>query len=409
MPELPDLIRAEFPSLAHSELALFDNAGGTAPCRAVIETISRYQHECPVQLGADYPMSVEATRRLEQASRDAAVMLAGDDADSIDSGNIVFGSSTTDLIGKLALALAPQWSAGDEVIVTNFDHEANIGAWRRLADRGLTVREWQIDSETLRADPAALKALLSTKTRLVAFTHASNILGDALPIGELCAMVREAGALSCVDGVGYAPHRALNVTAWNCDFYVFSLYKVFGPHCAILYGRDAAMQSTGNLNHEFHGAASPALRLAPGAFPYELAAGTSGLMHYLMQLARQVGDATYASAWRKIQTHEHELAQLALNALSARSAVRVIGAATATANRLPIISFVAEGHSSAALARAFIEHGIALRFGHFYAPRLVRACGLDPDDGVVRLSLAHYNTREEIGRFSDALDQLLAA
>ncbi|MEO0580400.1 MAG: aminotransferase class V-fold PLP-dependent enzyme, partial [Pseudomonadota bacterium] len=127
------------------------------------------------------------------------------------------------------------------------------------------------------------------------------------------------------------------------------------------------------------------------------------------QLARQVGDATYASAWRKIQTHEHELAQLALNALSARSAVRVIGAATATANRLPIISFVAEGHSSAALARAFIEHGIALRFGHFYAPRLVRACGLDPDDGVVRLSLAHYNTREEIGRFSDALDQLLAA
>ena len=406
MTDLANRVRAEFPALAHSDLALFDNAGGTATCRAAIEAVARYLEECPVQLGADYQMSRAAAERLAHAHQAVGTLLS--DRGDVAEADIVFGSSTTDLIGKLAVALAPGWRQGDEVIVTNFDHEANIGAWRRLEERGLVIREWRLDTESMAPDPEHLTRLLSDRTRLVAFTHASNILGSALPVAALCQRVREAGALSMVDGVGYAPHRPLDVAKWHCDFYTFSLYKVFGPHTAVLYGRPDALQDVANLNHAFHAEGPPALRLTPGAFPYELAAGASGVATYLDNLGSAL-HGTRSTAWSAIRAHEDQLTTTVLDALRDHRQVRVVGSDEADAERLPIVSFVVPGRSSADLARGFMAHGIALRYGHFYAPRLLSALGLEPADGVVRLSLAHYNTAGEVAAFAAGLDRLLDA
>ena len=404
MADLAQRVRASFPALAQSKLALFDNAGGTCPCTRTIDLIAEYLAECPVQLGADYPMSLDASARLDAAHTAVATLFStrGD----VGPDNLVFGSSTTDLIGKLAAALTGAWSPGDEIVVTNFDHEANIGAWRRLADRGLIIREWRIDEESLAAEPARLAELLSERTRLVAFTHASNIIGTALPVRELCTIVRAAGALSMVDGVGYAPHRPLDVRDWGCDFYVFSLYKVYGPHCAVLYGRRDALAGVGNLNHEFHAGGPPALRLTPGAYPYELAASARGVCDYLDELGAVIG-ADRRAAWEAISEHEDALVTSVLDGLAQHDNVRVIGAPDANGDRLPIISFVAEGRSSKSIALAFQEHGIALRYGHFYAPRLLRVLGLEPADGVVRLSLAHYNSQAEVERFRAGLANIL--
>ncbi len=399
-------VRSQFPALEHSELALFDNAGGTVPCRQSVRATTRYLTECPVQLGADYPMSHEAGGRLE-AAHAAGLSLLETETSRLTGEQLVFGGSATALFGYLAKALEPRFVHGDEIIVTSFDHEANIGAWRRLEARGISIREWQPDPGSLTTSIAGLHRLLSPRTKLVAFTHCSNIFGEALPIAEICATVRAAGALSVVDGVAFAPHRPLSVDQWGCDFYVFSLYKVFGPHCAVLYGRRDALSSVANLNHFFHAKSAPALRLQPGAFAYELAAATTGVAAYFDELATSLGASARAAAWDAIEHHERALTEHVLAALRAHPSVRVIGPEESGFTRLPIISFQVPGRSSKDLAAAFVEHGIELRYGDFYAPRLIKALGLTATDGVVRLSLAHYNSMAEVAAFVRALESIL--
>ncbi|MEM1263767.1 MAG: aminotransferase class V-fold PLP-dependent enzyme [Pseudomonadota bacterium] len=401
-------INAMFPALSKTPMALFDNAGGTVPCRHAIDAVAAYQRDCPVQLGADYRMSTIATERLDRAFADAAQLLGVDAATIPFDQQIVFGASATALIDALARALVQRWSAGDEIIVTNVDHEANIGAWRRLESLGLVIREWQLDDPSDPLTVATLAPLLSERTRLVAFTHASNILGNVTPIAALCAMVRDAGALSVVDGVGFAPHRALDVAAWGADFYVFSLYKVFGPHNAVLYGAPSAWPQAGNISHSFHRDAPPSVRLAPGAFPYELAAGTSGVVSYLAELAERLRAPSRLATWQALQRHEDRLTTIVLNALGAMHDVHVIGTDNSTAERLPIISFTVRGRSSQHVSQALIDAGFAVRHGHFYAPRLLRALAIEPDDGVVRLSLAHYNSVAQCERFVAALDTVVS-
>ncbi|MEM8982524.1 MAG: aminotransferase class V-fold PLP-dependent enzyme [Pseudomonadota bacterium] len=401
-------IHAAFPALSKTSMALFDNAGGTAPCRHAIDAVAAYQRDCPVQLGADYPLSVMAADRLGTAFADAGELLGLSETALPFDHQLVFGSSSTGLIDALARSLAQGWSAGDEIVVTNVDHEANIGAWRRLEALGFVIREWQLDDPSEPLTAATLATQLSSRTRLVAFTHASNILGNVTPLPALCAMVRDAGALSVIDGVGFAPHRSLDVADWGADFYVFSVYKVFGPHCAVLFGTETAWQQAGNINHSFHRDAPPSIRLAPGAFPYELAAGISGVARYLSELTTRLGATARRDTWDAIRAHEDHLCSGVLDALAALRDVRVIGAAQCTAERLPIVSFVVRGQSSESVSRALIDKGFAVRHGHFYAPRLLRYLDIEPADGVVRLSLTHYNTVAECHDFVHALGEVIA-
>ncbi len=397
----------QFPTLGESDNALFDNAGGSLPCRSAIDAISRYLIECPVQLGASYDLSQRASQRLATSTNAVKLLLDAERGDELSDEQIILGSSTTQLINALCASLAPGFQAGDEIIVTNFDHESNIGAWRKLEERGLQIKEWRLNTDSLSACPADLEALLSAKTRLVAFSHASNILGEALPVKELCRIIRTAGAISVVDGVAFAPHRPLEVMNWEADFYVFSFYKVFGPHCAALYARDERLSELHNLNHFFQRQADAATKLQPGAFPYELAAGASGVVDYLHRLgqfARGSDAGSIADAWDFIAQKERQLALRTLEILGTFEQINLLGDANFSPARLPLFSFTAQNKSPADAPAHFEKHNIALRYGHFYAHRLMTALKLEPASGVVRLSLAHYNTLSELERFAEALD-----
>lgn len=240
-----DFVRSQFPALA-GEWTYLDNAGGSQVLAGVADRVRDYLLSTNVQLGASYAVSREAGERVARATRAVAASI-----NAADEHEVVIGPSTTQLLANLALAMRPHLAAGDEVFVTNCDHEANIGPWVRLADQGVVVKTWKVDPATLELRTSDLEALMTDRTRLVCFTHASNILGTINPVAEITRKVHERGARVVVDAVSYAPHRALDVRAWDVDYYVFSSYKVYGPHLAVLYGKRELLEGLATINHFF--------------------------------------------------------------------------------------------------------------------------------------------------------------
>jgi cysteine desulfurase family protein (TIGR01976 family) len=395
-------VRAQFPGL-DPDVALFDNAGGSVPARGVTTAIARYLEQDMVQLGASYPRSRRATERVRAAYAAGAELVRGD------VEGVVFNSSTTMNMHLVAQALAPEVEAGDEVVVTELDHEANRGAWCRLAEaRGATLRTWRADGAHLTA--AGLDAVLSERTKLVAFTHCANVVGALHDAAEFCARIRRTGALSVVDGVAFAPHRRVDVTAIGADVYALSLYKVFGPHLGLAHLRPELLARIANQNHFFvRGQGS--YELMPGNVCHELAASVGAIVDYLRQLDRRHGgEGTIDGAFACIRTHEAALVAPLLAFLSEHPRVRVIGPTTADpALRVPTVAFTVDGMASAAAVAALDGHRVAIRFGHFYAYRAMQAFGLEPEDGVVRVSMAHYNSPAEVTRLIEALDVVLTS
>lgn len=390
--------RARFPALA-TDWALMDNAGGSVPLGAVIERIADYMRTRMVQLGASYPLSVEA-REAVRAGRAAAAELINADVDEV-----VLGTNTTVNVRLLASALAPAWRPGDEVIVTNLDHEANIGPWRALESQGIRVREWRFDPDSLRLRVRDLEPLLTERTRLVAFTHCSNLIGTVHDAPRICALVRAAGALSCVDGVAFAPHRRVDVREIGADFYLVSLYKTYGPHIGMLFGRRELLAGAVSQNHFFVEPEAGPYRFEPGNANHELTASLTSIPDYLRDLARNSGGVgSLASAFESIAEHESAIVQPLLDYLARNPRVRLLGDATASPARVPTVSFTVEGHRSSALTAAIDAHRVAIRHGHFYAYRAARDLDTLATDGVVRASLVHYNTAEEVDRLIRALD-----
>lgn len=403
-----DYVRGRFPALADG-WAYFDNAGGSQVLDAVIERIAHYLATSPVQLGASYAVSELADRRQQEA----AVAMAGF-LNAADPGEIVFGPSATALFGRLARALRPQLKAGDEIIVTNLDHEANIGAWRRLAEFGVRIKTWRVDPETCQLRLEDLAALLNERTRLVCFTHASNVVGSVLPVAAISRLVHDAGADVCVDGVACAAHRAVDVQTSDVDYYVFSTYKVYGPHLGVLYGKRDKLLALANINHEFFAADALPHKLQPGSAPHELVYGTTGIAAYYRDLGRRLGVADKAPLPKHVRTvkaafelHEQELVARLLDFLASKPNVRVVGDPRPGNSRLPTVSFVVAGRDSADIPPQFDPHKIAIRYGHFYAKRLIDDLGLTAQNGVVRVSMAHYNSVGEVDRLIERLDVVL--
>lgn len=395
--------RARFPAL-RTDWALLDNAGGSVPLEGVIDGVADYMRTRMVQLGASYPLSAGA-REAVSAGKAAAAALVGADADEI-----VIGTNTTSNLRTLAAALRPLWATGDEVIVTNLDHESNIGPWRQLESTGIRIREWRFDPDELRLRARDLEPLLGERTRLVAFTHCSNLIGTVHDAQRLCGLVRDAGALSCVDGVAFAPHRHVDVRAIGADFYLLSLYKLFGPHIGLMFGRRESLERAATQNHFFIGPEAGPYRFEPGNPNHELTASLPAIPAYLRQLSRASGgDASLAAAFEIIAEHETRIAQPLLRYLHDAPRVRLIGSPTASPSRVPTISFVVEGRSAAEIPPRLEPHRLAARFGHFYAYRAVRDLGLLDAHGVVRVSLVHYNTAEEVERLIYALDAAIGA
>jgi cysteine desulfurase family protein (TIGR01976 family) len=317
----------------------------------------------------------------------------------------------------LAQALASRFQPGDAIVVTNLDHEANIGAWRRLARQGIEIREWRFRPETMRLELEDLEPLLDERTRLVCFTHVSNVVGAIHDVAAIARKAHAAGALVCVDGVAYAPHRLIDVKALDVDFYLASLYKVYGPHLGLLYVRRALLAELENQNHFFLGANELAYKLEPGYVNHELTAALPGILEYFEALAlhhhgaaAEVDDTTarLARVFDDITAHEERLVTPLLAFLSARPGVRVLGPASpAAAGRVPTVAFTVEGrHASEIPARLDQEH-VAIRWGDFYARRAIDALGLGERGGVVRVSMVHYNTEDEVTRLIETLDRVI--
>lgn len=399
-------IANSFPALGRGQVFL-DNAGGSQIARQTVERMSAFLYESNVQLGATYAASAEAGARVHEGRAAVATLL-----NAARPEEIVLGATSTQLFDQLARALVQNWKPGDEVIVTNFDHEANIGPWMKLAAQGIVVKVWQMPKGDYLPDLNDLRALLTDRTQLVAVTHASNIYGSINPVRDIADVVHGAGALLCVDGVAFAPHRAVDVQTLGADFYGFSVYKTYGPHFAALYGRYDLLLNAGSINHAFFPKDKVPQKMEPGNASHELAYSCIGVIDYLEAFAaahgvNTTGRAAVEAAFAMIADHEQALSQRLLDYLNARTDVTIIGDPSADkSRRVPTISFTIDGKSSREIVEMTDPTGIGIRFGDFYSRRLVEDLGLADPDGVIRVSAVHYNTIAEIDALIAHLDTL---
>ncbi|HSO47865.1 MAG TPA: cysteine desulfurase-like protein [Rhizobiaceae bacterium] len=394
-------VRSQFPALENG-WAYFDNAGGSQVLAGVANRVRDYMLTSSVQTGATYETSQTASARLAQARGRIATFMGAERPEEI-----VFGPSTTVLVRFLATAMASQLSAGDEIILTDFDHESNIGPWLILKDRGVVFRTWQIDPNTLTPRIEDLQKLMTARTRLVCVTHTSNILGSINPIREIADAVHAGGARLCVDGVAYAPHRAIDVREIGADYYVFSFYKTYGPHFAAMYGRYDHLLELDGLYHYFYGKDKVPAKLEPGNPCYELAWGTAGIVDYFETLGGGSGRAAIENAFEKITAHEAAIGERLLSFLRDRNGVRIVGSRTSDpALRVPTISFTVDGKTPEEIVLGTDKSRIGIRHGDFHSRRLAEAIGLGAP-GAVRVSMVHYNTMEEVDRLIEALSQAM--
>ncbi len=400
-----DFVRAQFPALS-GEWAFMDNAGGSQVLRRVADRVSDYLLTSNVQTGASYAPSRLSTERVSQTREAFARFM------NCDPGEIVEGPNTTILLRFLSEAMTGRLRPGDEIILTNVDHEANIGPWLKHQERGVAIKWWRCDPETFELDLETLKGLMSERTRLVCVTHASNILGTINPIAEIADIVHGAGAELVVDAVAYAPHRAIDMQALKADYYVFSVYKVFGPHHAVMYGRRDRLEALDNIYHYFFDKSRVPHKLEPGNINYECAWGAMGAVDYVEELGRMAGadgrrDAVEAG-FAAIAEQERVLTGRLMDYLVSRNSVRVIGrTSTAIGDRVSTVSFTVGSESSKRIVDAVDAARIGIRHGDFYARRIVEEHGLTARDGVVRVSMVHYNTVDEVDRLIAALEPQL--
>ncbi len=394
-----EYIRKQFPAL-QKDFVFMDNAGGSQALGKVMERITGYMVHHNVQLGASYKISSEAGQKLRYT-----VGKIGEFLNTSRPEEVVIGSSTTMLLRLLSLSISSQWKEGDEVIVTNTDHEANVSPWTDLQKKGIVVKVWEVNKDSLQLEIDELKNLLSSRTKLVAVTHASNILGTINPIKEISKTVHEAGALICVDGVAYAPHRKIDVQELDVDFYTFSWYKTYGPHLAVMYGKYDELLKLDSMNHYFIGKEAVPYKLQPGNFNFELTYSLLGILEYYEELGkvhyRDIKNSAerIEAAFQLMAEHEEVLANLLLDYLNSVPEIRIIGVAEGDkTKRVPTISFVHENFRSDEIVEKVDPHRIGIRFGDFYAKKLIQSLNLEDKNGVVRVSLVHYNSKSEVQR-----------
>ncbi|PQO23701.1 nitrogen fixation protein NifS [Rhodobacteraceae bacterium WD3A24] len=406
-----DFARAQFPAFWEPSLlgqAFFENAGGSYPCRFVTERLERFYRTRKVQPYGAYAASADAGDEMDEArTRLAAMMGVADD-------ELSFGPSTTANTYVLAQAFREHLAPGDALVVTDQDHEANSGPWRRLEAAGIELREWRLDPATGRLDPADLAALLDDRVRLVCFPHCSNVVGEVNDVVTICNMVRRAGAWSCVDGVSYAPHGLPDVAALGADIYLFSAYKTYGPHQGLMVIRRGLGEVLPDQAHFFN---SDTLykRFTPAGPDHAQIAACAGIADYVDAVYGHHYGGADAPAVAPVEraahvhdlmrAHEARLLQPLLDYLAARDDLRLIGPEQAE-NRAPTVA-IAHPRPGAELAAALAPHGILAGGGSFYANRALEALGLIASHGVLRLSFVHYTTADEIDRLVAALDSVI--
>ncbi|EJD08144.1 PLP-dependent transferase [Fomitiporia mediterranea MF3/22] len=420
-----DKVRSSFPSLKDGYI-FADNAGGSQCLESVAARISDYLLNTNVQLGASYDISVRSTNRVADGAAATAELINAASPDEI-----TFASSSTQAGENLARALDKDVFDDEEIIVTG-EHEANSGPWKKLAARrGLVLKNWPHTVSPLTPNNPygvelaidTLLPLITSKTRLIAFTACSNILGTIVDVENVVKAIRaeaeKHGARKvevCIDCVAYAPHRRIDVKKWDIDYCFFSYYKVYGPHICALYARqDATSNSCSALTHHFLRVDNTAYKLSPGGAGYELTYAVSAVLPYFQSLSPS-GDVD--DAFARIAAHEQELLMPLLGYLTSEDArkkgVLIVGSEKVDEWRAPTVSFVVVGERrpvrSADIVAHFDRKGkMGIRYGHFYSYSLVENLRpvIDINDAVVRISLVHYNTVEEVATLISVLKEAL--
>lgn len=401
-------VRAQFPAFSEPALrerAFFENAGGSYTCGAVIDRLTRFYRERKMQpYGPSDPSRLGGEEMDEARERMAAIL-------GVETEELSFGPSTTQNTYVLAQAFADYLNTGDAIIVTNQDHEANSGPWRRLADRGIEVREWGIDPDTGHLPVEGLTNLLDDRVRLVCFPHCSNVVAEINDVAAITGLVHAAGAVVCVDGVSYAPHGFPDVGALGADIYLFSAYKTFGPHQGLMIIRRELGERLPPQGHSFN-AGTLYKRFTPAGPDHAQVAASAGMADYVDAVyAHHAPDRSASPVERGravhdlFRAHETKLAQPLLDALKDRNTVRLLGP-TDAAHRAPTVA-VWTDRPGRALGEALAPHGIMADGGDFYAVRPLQAMGIDPDHGVLRMSFTHYTSEDDIARLITALDTVL--
>ena len=407
-----DYCRRQFPALTREvqgqPAVFFDGPAGSQVPGRVIDAIGNYLATMNANHGGAFITSEQSDALLDEAHRAMADFVGTSDPETT-----IFGANMTTLTFALSRSLSRTWKPGDEVLVTQLDHDANVTPWVLAArDAGATVRCADVRTDDCTLDLEHLVGQLSPRTRLVAVGCASNSSGSVNPVAEIARLAHEHGALVFLDAVHYAPHRSIDVEAWNCDFLACSAYKFFGPHVGVLWGRRSLLESLEPYK----------LRPAPDDLPgrwmtgtqnHEGIAGTLAAVEYLADLGRSLTAddlsrrAALQAAFQAIRQYEETLTRKMLAGLVSLKQVAVHGIVDLSQleRRVPTFSITHQKLSPLALARHLNSRGIFVWHGNYYALSLSERLGFEPE-GMVRIGLLHYNTQEEVKRLLAALAEL---
>lgn len=409
-----DTVRADFPALSLTDNGrrriYLDNPAGTQVPKTVADAVSRCLVETNANLGGFF-----ATTEAAQAVVDGAHAAMADFLGASGAEEIIVGPNMTTLTYHLSRTLGRTFNPGDEIVVTRMDHEGNVSPWLQLAqDRGLAVRFVPFDRDSWQVEEAALAAVLTERTRLVALNYASNLTGSINRVKELTRVAKAAGALVYVDAVQFAPHGLVDVQALGCDFLACSAYKFFGPHMGVVWGRREVIEALEAYKCRCSSNGLPE-RFETGTPQIELMAGLTAAVGHFERLGEAAGirgprRETIAAAFETSIAYENPLAQRLIDGLADIAGLKIHGITDPArlGERVPTVSFTVDGIAPESIVRPMNDEGIFVWSGHNYAWEVVHQLGIPAEQGVVRIGIAHYNTADEIDETLESVHRIVA-
>ena len=386
-----------------SQKAFFENAGGSFPCKFVVDKLTKFYETTKVQPYGYFNGSIEAGEEMDKSIEKLAQLLR------IPTKNLHVGPSTSQNTYVLANALRLSKIRRKAIIVSNQDHESNTGVWRNLANQGFEIREWGVRPDgILYLDD--LKQLVDSSVCMIAFPHVSNIIGQVNPVKEICTLAKEAGAFTCVDGVSYAPHGIPQINDFNPDIYLFSSYKTFGPHLGVMYVSDNLASELESQCHYFN-TEFPNKRFTPAGPDHAQVSALGGIYDYFEAFSNHhldeklLLDSSINWVNNLISSQEKKILKPLLDFLKTKKEVRLLGSYEVE-ERVPTVAIVIK-NSNIALAKELNELNISIGVGDFYAVRLLEALDVDTHEGVVRLSFVHYTSGNDVEKLISGLDRHL--
>jgi len=410
-------LRNQFPALQQidengSQYVYFDGPGGTQVPQMVIDSMSGYFKNANANCGGPFITSIRSDDMIKQAR-----IAMADFLNAYSEKEIVFGANMTTLTFNFSRAIGRSLQPGDEIIVTRLDHDANISPWLALEEKGIIIKWADFKVADCRLDLDHLSSLFSKKTKLVAVGYASNAVGTINPIKAIAAMAHEAGARIWVDAVHYAPHRAIDVQAIDCDFLVCSAYKFFGPHVGVVWGKQEWLEQLTAYKVRPSNP-NPPYKFETGTLNHEGLAGVAAAVEYLAQVGRTYGSRLSSTfnnfkgrrkelkqAMGIIEAYERSLFAYMLTESKKISGIKIYGILNEDLfdERCPTLAFTREGYAPEEIAAQLGKKGIFVWHGNYYALAVTESLGVENSGGMVRVGLAHYNTKEEVDRFLSAL------